>query len=218
MRKSTQEIVLEYLERNWTGKHGGPVKTLEVLLEHSGFFEVPHLLLAYIEFFGRMSSGKGHDANYSDMQDFFDRYFPEPYREASGWLIYIFRHGFAHHYAPKILNIDDLGVLGWQIFIYPSEEARKRHLNLNKVQHRNVLLEISGVQFFYDFRDAIDKLILDVKSNPDVLENFYTGYRNIGALHVLSEELKKNKLPYLIDQRCMEWMKSGFNKNEGTKP
>ncbi|MES9948831.1 MAG: hypothetical protein ABW118_07720 [Candidatus Thiodiazotropha sp.] len=169
--------VIKYLNENWSGKVGGPIKTLDILMENSGYFEVPHLLMTYIEYLSGLYSGKGSQCKYTDVQEYLSCHFPSKYKETSSWLIYLYRHGLVHQYAPKSIKTDNRKILSWYISLDSSEA--KQHLTI--VKHPKKLSEVYHLsicvpEFVRDFKSSIEMFCNDILNNSNRFNCFVCGY------------------------------------------
>lgn len=202
MQVLTVEDAIQYLENNWSGNSGGPIKAVELLVENNGYFEVPHLLMTYIEFLAGLFSGRGPATLYSDVRDFLARYFPPAYRSAGAWLIYQYRHGFAHQYAPKVIRLDQSRTVGWYCSLDPNETVD--HLTIKPgMNPGSYHLRVNGVQFLRDFKDAVAKFSEDLLKDPSRFRCFITGY----AAYQASEDLGQINKPY-ISLADKQWLQN----------
>jgi hypothetical protein len=202
MQILTAEDAKRYLEDNWSGNSGGPIRTIEGLLGHNGYFEAPHLLMTYIEFLTGLFTGKGPATVYSDIRIFMDQYFPAIYKRAGAWLIYQYRHGFAHQYAPKVIRLDSSRVLGWYCSLDPAETAD--HLIIKPgTDPGSYHLRVNAVQFLRDFKDAVARFSEDVSKDPSRFRCFKAGYTAYQA----AEDLGQINRPYvtLVDK---DWFRN----------
>ena len=201
MEIKTKTDADKYLNKTWSGSVPGPTATLETLLSNNGYFEIPHLIMSYTDFLSGLYSGKGPGSENSDMRGFFRSYYPPKYRIPSAWLIYQYRHGLTHQYAPKVIRVNDNETVGWSISLKP--EGREEHLTLvpgHRATTRN--LHLIASEFLKDFKRAVESFRLDVLANSDRLQNLVKGYR---AYHK-PESLDCIKRRYICDED-KEWLR-----------
>lgn len=175
MEIKTKADADKYLKETWSGSVPGPTATLETLLSNNGYFEIPHLIMTYTDFLSGLYSGKGPQSKNSDVRCFFRSYYPSKYHIPSAWLIYQYRHGLVHQYAPKKIRINDNETVGWSISLKP--EGREEHLTLvpgRRATTRN--LHLIASEFLKDFKRAVELFRLDVLTNSDRLQNLRKGY------------------------------------------
>ncbi len=169
---------IKYLKNDWSGEHGGPITTLEALVVHSGYFEIPHLLMTYIDYLSALFSGKGPKNDNTDVRIFFETYFPSTYQEASAWLIFLYRHGLVHEYVPKSIRTDNDNIVSWYCSLDLSEA--KNHLKI--LPHPNgkpktYNLRLCAPEFIKDFKIAVSIFCNDILNNSDRFEKFQEGYK-----------------------------------------
>lgn len=194
MEIKTKADADKYLHETWSGSVPGPTATLETLLSNNGYFEIPHLIMSYTDFLSGLYSGKGPEFRPSDMRCFFRSYYPPKYYIPSAWLIYQYRHGLVHQYAPKVIRLNDNETVGWSISLEPN---REEHLTLvpgRGATTRN--LHLIASEFLKDFKRAVELFRRDVLTNSDRLQNLVKGYR---AYHK-PESLDCIKRPYICDE------------------
>ncbi len=195
---------VKYLKDNWSGESGGPIATVELLINNSGYFEIPHLLLSYIEYLSGLFCGKGPNVQYSDVRDFFNTYFPSNYQKASAWLIYLYRHGLVHEYTPKTILVDNTKKISWFCSLDFSEV--KNHLKIlpspdNKLDIYH--LRICASEFLKDFKNSILIFCNDILNNSDRFSKFQLGFKEYDK----AEDIDNINKPY-INQDDKDWLTS----------
>lgn len=197
---------VKYLKANWSGENGGPIKTIELLIQNSGYFEIPHLLMTYIEYLSGLFSGKGPNVQYSDVREFFNAYFPSKYQKPSVWLIYLYRHGLVHHYTPKSIKVDKDKIISW----YCSLDSTGVDNHLEILPHPNKKsnvyhLRIYATEFLNDFKTAISLFCNDILNNSNRFNNFRDGSIKYNE----PEDLNKINKPYIFKDD-KDWLKSSL--------
>lgn len=198
---------IKYLKSNWSGQDGGPIKTVELLVRNSGYFEIPHLLMTYIEYLSGLFSGKGPDVQYSDVREFFNAYFPSKYLRPSAWLIYLYRHGLVHQYEPKTIKLSDGKIIGWHCSLDNSDVTNHLEIIPHYENQQIYHLRINGPEFLKDFKNAICIFSNDLLNNSNRFQNFEEGYKKY-KIPIAINEIKK---PY-ISEEDMDWLKNLNNR------
>jgi len=184
----------KYLRETWSGTAGGPTATLLGLLSRGGYFEVPHLVLTYVDYLAGLSAGNGRAHKFSDAIAFMRTYFPDAYRDVAPWLVIQYRHGLVHEYDPKVIAITGGLKLGWALVL--GSENRHRHLHFVQSDARDVvLLQISGAELVTDLQAAVELFRTDITTRPDVLAKFWAGFAAYGE----PETLESIDKPYITD-------------------
>lgn len=165
----------KYLRETWSGQHAGPVTTLSLLLTRNGFFEVPHLVLSYLDYLTAMSNGKARKSEMGDICDFVRRYFPSSYHDACGWLVFQFRHGLTHEYAPKVIDVGTDKLVGWKVSL--GRDERKDHLRVVPTATPNrFTLHVNADQLVDDFVAAVELFRNKVVTHADTFASFKSGF------------------------------------------
>jgi hypothetical protein len=193
---------VKYLKDNWSGEFGGPITTIELLINNSGYFEIPHLLLTYIEYLSGLFCGKGPKVKYTDIRHFFSTYFPPQYQKASAWLIYLYRHGLVHEYTPKTISVNSAIKISW--FCSLDSTEIKNHLKIlpspdNKSDKYH--LRICASEFLKDFKNSINIFCNDILNNSDRFLKFQSGFKAYNKV----EDIANINKPY-INQDDKNWL------------
>lgn len=170
---NTQQECLDYLDWDWKGTARGPIKQVENLCSQGGFFEVPHLLLSYVDYLSGLSSGSGPSHGNGDAVDYFKRFFPANYSDPSYLLVYSYRNGLVHQFTPKLVQLTNGDVIGWQMGL---GELRNVHLRVMPQGSNLFSLYVDGCQFLDDFRLSVDNLKKEILNNPVTHAAFIQGY------------------------------------------
>lgn len=184
----------KYLRGTWSGSAGGPVTTLETLLHNDGYFEIPHLIMTYTDFLSGLSSGKGPKTQHrsKNIKKFFCRYYPSTYHTPSAWLIYMYRNGLVHQYAPKTIDIGEGKVVGWSISLEHDKslkpDEQQKHLTLVPRSGSTAWnLHLIASEFLEDFKGAVELLRCDVRTDQNCLDNLKRGLNAYQEAKKLSE-------------------------------
>lgn len=165
----------KYLRERWSGRHGGPVATLSLLLTRNGFFEVPHLVFSYLDYLTGISNGKARESEMGDICDFVRRYFPSIYHDACGWLVFQYRHGLTHEYAPKVIDVGTNKLVGWKVSL--GQDERKDHLHVVPTASPNrFMLHVNANQLVDDFVAAVELLRNNVVTDAGTFALFKSGF------------------------------------------
>jgi len=200
---------VKYLKNNWSGEYGGPIAAVEALVDNSGYFEIPHLLMTYIDYLSGLFSGKGPKRKNTDVREFFNTYFPSVYQKASAWLIFLYRNGLVHQYVPKSIKIENGNIISWYCSLNLSES--KNHLKIlphSDGKPKTYHLRLCAPEFIKDFKIAVSIFCNDIMNNSDRFKKFEEGYKEFEK----SVEIEKIKVPY-ISEEDKDWLKN-LNKRE----
>ncbi len=193
---------VKYLKDNWSGEFGGPIATLELLINNSGYFEIPHLLMSYIEYLSGLFSGKGPDVQYTDVRTFFKTYFPSKYHKSSAWLIYLYRHGLVHEYTPKTVLVDGTKKISWFCSLDVSEVNNHLKILPSPNNPSNIYhLRICAPEFLKDYKNSIHIFCNDILNNSDRFSKFKIGSEKYDE----SEDINNINKPY-ISQEDKDWL------------
>jgi hypothetical protein len=203
MKINNPADAVKYLKNNWSGEFGGPLTTVEVLVDNSGYFEIPHLLMTYIDYLSALFSGKGPSSKNSEVREYFNTYFPSAYQKASAWLIFLYRHGLVHQYAPKSIKIKNDNIVSWHCSLDSSES--KNHLKI--LPHPNgkpktYHLRLCAPEFIKDFKISVFIFCNDILNNSDRFKKFKEGYKKFQE----SEDIERIKKLSYISKEDIDWL------------
>ncbi len=186
---------IKYLHETWSGEVRGPITTLEFLMQHDGYFEIPHLLLTYMEYLAGLFTGKGPNANPSDTKKFIQAYFPSKYQHAGSWLIVMYRHGLTHEYAPKCIEYEGQ-IIGWCCDL--GTQNIREHLKIVPTQEPHFYqFWICAHEFLKDFKLAIQNFKNDILKDDKRFENFKKAFNNHQKPEEYNTVCKKTKILFL---------------------
>ena len=190
----------------WTGEASGPITTVECLIDNNGFFEVPHLLLTYVEYLAGLFTGKGPKVTYNDVRCFLKTYFPHMYDEAGGWLIYQFRHGLVHQFAPKVLQLEDGTEIGWRVDLHRDGDGN--HLRVVAgATGQQVHFCVHARRFLADFKRAAKKFREDLESNAELFKKFQSGYAAYSRPETIADLEKR-----YISEADKDWLRASVER------
>lgn len=122
---------------------------------NSSLWIVPRLLFPEIDGLGRLRYGDVRSSGDSRCPaQFMREYFPKPeYREISGFIYNVYRHGLIHSHWPKRMIIDNK-IREWVIILSNDSQIHLEFSDKDKTR-----LNISAKDFCEDFIKAIEKYI-----------------------------------------------------------
>lgn len=171
-------------------------------IEHPlGFWTIPRLLFPEIDGLGRLRYGSTNVRGDSRCPiQFMRNYFPRAeYKEISGFIYNVYRHGLTHSHWPKKMIINNK-VREWVMILSIGSQIHLEFSDKDKTR-----LNISAKDFYEDFLKSIDKYIKDFDNNNAL--QVYKLTRKFSQTYFImhdpekEEDIKKNKSKrkYLLD-------------------
>lgn len=149
-----------------------------------GFWTILRMLFPEIDGLGRLRYGRTIEKGVSgDAVKFMREYFPRPeYKQISGFIYNVYRHGLLHSHYPKQMIIDGRN-RGWAVNFRLTGQEVPLHLKF-MINSTKEQLSIDGQAFYEDLLSAIDKYIQDFsdsKKEPELQTNFRAAYQSMVA-------------------------------------
>ncbi len=162
--------------------------------EGIGFFSIPRMLFPEIDGLGSFLAGttsntSKHAVYY--MREYLGRVNPR-YREVSGFIYHVYRHGLMHQHVPKLVA-NKGGTLGWVISMSDPSVPMGGHL-----EKWGNTIQIDAVRLYEDVIDSIDIYIEDIQSDQDgdLQKKFNNAYQSMNTPED-KDVLLERKVEYL---------------------
>jgi hypothetical protein len=158
------------------------------------------IIFAHIDLLGRLYAGETSPKNTTKNAVLFMRkYLGEVdarYKEVSGLLYHMLRHGYVHVFTSKRIILENGEELD---FTFSTSHKRLTHLSLKKSKEnersRNIVIyrmSLQVSQLYEDFLQAIDKYAYDIVHNQDISDRFEQSFMS-RRIEDTEENLRKKK-------------------------
>lgn len=163
------------------------------------FFAVPLLVFSMTDYLGSLYKGSNSSRNaVSFMRDYFSRS-NKAYKDCSGLLYFVYRHGLTHQRIPKLTQ---LKLKGERMSCYITNTATTRHLKGFRMQNKSAKgLVICTKSLVEDLMKAVEEYEADLLANTPLgrtlRKQFSIAYKDSRIFHKENFLLVNPKIRYL---------------------
>lgn len=151
---------------------------LEECYTTPGMRSIPRIIFPEIDGLARLRYGYVKNRWNSKLPvQFMREYFPiKQYKEISGFIYNVFRHGLVHSHWPKMMIISNK-VVGWSMTISSQKDNLLEKVHLTCPDPKKNHLNLNAWEFYEDFLASIDNYVKDFdngdfKKENELIQNF----------------------------------------------